>query len=142
MGSIYDLVGSNELITVEEQVSVEQAARTMTEHNVGAVPVLRSGKLVGIFSERDIMNRVVAEGRDVRSTLVGQVMSTDVQTVNRDESLENCMALMKTHSVRHLPIVNGTELIGMVSLRDILLQEVNEMDGEVRAMRSYIQNAS
>lgn len=142
MGEIYDLVRANDLITVEEEESIAQAARIMADHGVGAVPVTRDGKLVGIFSERDIMTRVVAEDRDYRSTRVGDVMSKDVLTVDRNESVENCMVLMKTHGVRHLPIVEDSQLIGVVSLRDILLYEVTEMDGEVRAMRAYIQNGS
>jgi len=141
MGAIYDVVRTNELFTIDGDRSVAEAARFMSEHNIGAVPVIRNGELSGIFSERDLMKRVVAEGRDTQKTTVAEVMSRDVFTVGPHESLDNCMVLMKMRGIRHLPIVEGSELIGMVSLRDILLHEVTEMDGEVRAMRAYMQSS-
>ncbi len=142
MGSIYDLVRGNELIVATEEQSVSEVARLMAEHNVGAVPVVRGTDLVGVFSERDIMKRVVAEGRDPQKTRVGEVMSTEVRAVSPRETLEDCMVLMKMHGIRHLPIVESNRLVGVVSLRDILLHEVTEMDGEVRAMRAYIQSGT
>lgn len=141
MGSIYDLVKGNQVVSTDEKQTVSDAARLMKQNNVGAVPVVSAGELVGIFSERDVMNRVVAEGLDPQITTLGQVMSQSPLTVSANESIENCMVLMKTHGVRHLPIVDGNVLVGMVSLRDILLHEVSEMDGEVRAMRAYIQSS-
>jgi CBS domain-containing protein len=142
MSAICKLTKAGQLFTVDEQQTVSEAARIMAEQNIGAAPVLRHGELVGIFSERDIMKRVVAKALDPQLTKVGQVMSTDVLTVAPQESLENCMVLMKTHGVRHLPIVEDGKLVGVVSLRDILLHEVDEMDGEVRAMRAYIQSCA
>lgn len=142
MGSIYDLVRGNELFVATEEQNVTEVAQLMGHHNVGAVPVLRDGELVGVFSERDIMKRVVAAGLDPQRTRVGEVMSTDVHAVSPHETLQDCMVLMKRHGVRHLPIVEGDRLVGVVSLRDILLHEVTEMDGEVRAMRAYIQSGT
>lgn len=142
MGSIHELVRGNELFVATEDQSVLDVARLMGQHNIGAVPVLRDGDLVGVFSERDIMKRVVAVGRDPQKTRVGEVMSTEVYAVSPDAMLEDCMVLMKMHSIRHLPIVEGGRLVGVVSLRDILLHEVTEMDGEVRAMRAYIQSGT
>jgi CBS domain-containing protein len=101
--------------------------------------VLRDGLLVGIFSERDLMKRVVVEGRDPRATRVDAVMTEDPLTVRPDESLETCMLLMRRHGFRHLPVCDGKELKGIVSLRDILLHDLNEKDHEVRMMRAYIQ---
>jgi CBS domain-containing protein len=142
MSAICELTKAGRLFTVDEQQTVAEAARIMADQNIGAAPVLRDGELVGIFSERDIMKRVVAKALDPQLTKVGHVMSTDVLTVAPQESLENCMVLMKTHGVRHLPIVEEGKLVGVVSLRDVLLHEVDEMDGEVRAMRAYIQSCA
>jgi CBS domain-containing protein len=142
MSTIHELTKAGKLFTVDEQESVTQAAQLMAEQNIGAAPVLRDGSLVGIFSERDIMKRVVAKGSDPQRTKVHEVMSTEVLTVGPHESVENCMVLMKTRGVRHLPIVDAGKLVGVVSLRDILLHEVDEMDGEVRAMRAYIQSGT
>jgi len=118
---------------------VLEVARAMVERNIGAVPVLRDGLLVGIFSERDLMKRVVVEARDPRTTRVDEVMTDDPLTVTPDESLETCMILMRRHGFRHLPVCEGKKLRGIVSLRDILLHDLNEKDHEVRMMRAYIQ---
>ena len=110
------------------------------ERNIGAVPVLHNGKLVGIFSERDLMRRVVAEGRDPHRTCMAEVMTDDPLTISTDEELEGCMALMRRHGFRHLPVCHDGHLVGMVSLRDILLHDLNEKDDEVRMMRAYIHS--
>jgi len=94
---------------------------------------------VGIFSERDLMRRVVAEGRDPRFTHIREVMTTDPLTVSPRETVENCMILMRRHGFRHLPICDGQHLLAVVSLRDVLLHDLTEKDHEVRMMRAYIQ---
>ena len=113
----------------------------MVDRNIGAVPGLRDGLPVGVFSERDLMRRVVVEGRDAARTLVGEVMTTDPWTVSPQEDRETCRFLMRRHGFRHLPICEGQRLVGMVSLRDILLHDLSEKDDEVRMMRAYIQSA-
>lgn len=142
MGSVYDLVRGKEVIVATEDQSITEAARLMAAHNVGAVPVVREGDLIGVFSERDIMNRVVAAGLDPQKTRVRDVMSNEVRAVGPQETLDDCMVLMKKYGIRHLPIVEANRLVGVISLRDILLHEVDEMDGEVRAMRAYIQSST
>lgn len=138
MSTIRQLLKDRETYTVDGAQSVLDVAKFMVERNIGAVPVLDRGKLVGIFSERDIMKRVLAEGRDPKKLKVSEVMTADPLTVTADESFENCMLLMKKHGFRHLPIVDGQKLAGLVSLRDLLLHEVDEKDGEVRMMRAYM----
>jgi CBS domain-containing protein len=141
MSNIYDLVKDKEAYTITADETVLEAARQMVAHNIGAVPVLRDGELDGIFSERDIMKRVVAEGRDPASTPVSEVMTARPLTVDIRESIENCMLLMKEHGFRHLPICDGKQLKGIVSLRDILLRDLTEKDEEVRLMRAYIHGS-
>ncbi len=141
MSTIRPLLNSDrETYTVESHQTVLDVAKFMVERNIGAVPVLDRGNLVGIFSERDIMKRVLAEGRDAHKTKVADVMTAKPLVVTADESIENCMVLMKQHGFRHLPILDGTRLAGLLSLRDLLLHEVNEKDGEVRMMRAYIHS--
>jgi len=141
MSKIYDLVKDYELHTITADQTVLEAAREMVAHNIGAIPVLRDGELVGIFSERDIMKRVVAEGRDPARTRVSEVMTANPLTVDMRESIEQCMVLMKQHSFRHLPICDGKKLKAIVSLRDILLRDLTEKDEEVRMMRAYIHGS-
>ncbi len=140
MASIQDVIGQRETYTVNAGESVLAAARFMVERNIGAVPVLERGELAGIFSERDIMKRVLAEGRDPRTTKVSEVMTRDPKTVAPSESLENCMLLMREHGFRHLPVCDGKRLVGLVSLRDLLLRDLTEKDDEVRMMRAYIHS--
>jgi CBS domain-containing protein len=141
MAKIYDLIKENETHTITADQSVLEAAREMVASNIGAVPVLRDGELVGIFSERDIMKRVVAAGRDPARTRVSEVMTADPLTVDIREGIEHCMMLMKEHGFRHLPICDGKKLKGIVSLRDILLRDLTEKDEEVRIMRAYIHGS-
>ncbi len=141
MACIYDLVKHQQQVHhVGEDQTVFDAASEMVGWNVGAVAVLRNNELVGIFSERDIMKRVVVEGLDPRTTKVSQVMSANPLTVPAGESIEKCMVLMKEHSFRHLPICDNKKLVGMVSLRDLLLHDVSEKDHEVRSLRAYIHS--
>ncbi len=137
---ICDLIKNQETYQAELGDSVLQTVCAMVERNIGAVPIVHNGKLVGIFSERDLMRRVVAEGRDSRSTCVAEVMTDDPMTVSTSEDLGNCMALMRRHGFRHLPVCHEGQLVGIVSLRDILLHDLDEKDDEVRMMRAYIHS--
>ena len=136
---ICDLIKDQETYPADLGNTVLETVRAMVERNIGAVPVLHDGKLVGIFSERDLMKRVVAEGLDPSSTCMAEVMTDDPLTINMNEELDNCTTLMRRHNFRHLPVCHDGQLVGMVSLRDILLHDLNEKDDEVRMMRAYIQ---
>jgi len=137
---ICDLIKDQESYQADLGHTVLETVRAMVELNIGAVPVLHNGKLVGIFSERDLMKRVVAEGLDPSSTCMAEVMTDDPLTINTNDDLENCMTLMRRHNFRHLPVCHDGQLVGMVSLRDILLHDLNEKDDEVRMMRAYIHS--
>lgn len=139
MAHIYELVKDQETYRADVSQTVLELAQAMVDRNIGAVPVLREGELIGIFSERDLMRRVVAAGLDPSTTLVGEVMTEDPLTVPPDEDLETCMVLMRRHGFRHLPICEGKLLKGLVSLRDIMLHDLSEKDHDIRMMRAYIQ---
>jgi CBS domain-containing protein len=137
---VCDLIKDQETYKAELGHTVLETVRAMVERNIGAVPVVHGGKVVGIFSERDLMRRVVAEGRDPRATCMAEVMTDDPLTISTNEDLENCTALMRRHGFRHLPVCHEGRLVGIVSLRDILLHDLNEKDDEVRMMRAYIHS--
>ena len=122
MATVYDLVKNRRVYSLDADKTVLEAARFMMEHSIGALPVLRNGELAGIFSERDVMNRVVAVGRTPGTTQISEVMTPNPRAVDVDESVEECLFLMKEFGFRHLPIVSGKELKGLVSLRDLLLK--------------------
>jgi CBS domain-containing protein len=141
MCSIYDLVKEQQTCAADVNDSVMQVARAMVERNIGAVPVLREGRLAGVFSERDLMRRIVVEGLDPDATTVGEVMTPDPLAVSRGDDLEHCLRLMREHGFRHLPVCEGERLLGFLSLRDLLLRDLSEKDDEVRLMRAYIHSA-
>ncbi|MBV8050968.1 MAG: CBS domain-containing protein [Acidobacteriaceae bacterium] len=136
---IYDLINNQDTYRAEGTQTVFEVVQAMVARNIGAVPVLRDGQLVGIFSERDLMKRVVAEARDPRTTRLEEVMTEDPLAVCPTETPANCMLLMRHHGFRHLPICDGKRLLGVISLRDLLLHDLTEKDYEVRMMRAYIQ---
>jgi CBS domain-containing protein len=140
MACIYDLVRNQETYCADVKQTVLEVAKAMVERNIGAVPVLEDGALVGILSERDLMKRIVAEGRDPGKTRVSEIMTGEPHTVGPQEDLEACMMVMSQHGFRHLPICDGKRLVGLVSLRDIMLHGLNEKDHEVRMMRAYIHS--
>src|SRR6267378_63580 len=136
MTTLRDLVKDRKVYSIDAGRTVLEAARFMMEHNVGALPVLRNGELAGIFSERDIMNRVVAAGRTPGTTEVAEVMTANPRAVAADESIEECLFIMREFGFRHLPIVDGKKLTGLVSLRDLLMQRAAELERESRKAAS------
>jgi len=137
---IRDLLKNQAAVSAQTHQTVLEVARLMVDHNIGAVPVLKQGQLMGIFSERDLMNRVVVNGKDPARTPVSDVMTQDPLTVEPGDNLETCMTLMRRHGFRHLLVCSAGELRGVVSLRDILLHDLNEKDDEVKMMRAYLHS--
>ncbi len=130
-----------EVFHIPPTLTVFEAARYMGERNIGAVCILEGDRLLGIISERDIMNRVVGAGLDPRTTRVNQVMSAKPVTVEADESYANCIKLMQKGKFRHLPVLEGKRLLGLISFRDLLQVDVEEKREEIEMMRAYIQQA-
>jgi CBS domain-containing protein len=128
MARVFDLVKDRRVYSIDADKTVVEAARFMMEHNIGALPVVRDGELVGMFSERDVMNRVVAVGRMPGQTRVSEVMTANPRWVTTDESVDECLFLMREFGFRHLPICEGKKLKGLVSLRDILLGNAGQSE--------------
>ena len=131
MKNIGEIMQGHPLFHVKAADNVRDAAKVMSEKNVGAVAVLDSDRLVGIFSERDLMKRVVAAGLDPARTQVGNVMTKDLVVGRPDDDIND--ALQKMHSIgcRHLPVVDGGRILGMLSLRDLL-----EIDDDTQRKRA------
>src|SRR5579863_980786 len=127
MSSLREIVKDRKVYSIDAGSTVLEAARFMMEHNIGALPVVRNGELAGIFSERDIMNRVVAAGRTPGHTAVSEVMTANPRAVHLDETIEECLFIMHEFGFRHLCIVEGKELRGLISLRDILMDQAAEI---------------
>ena len=134
MKQIADLIEGQILTVIEPDWTVRTAAQRMTERNIGAVAVVDHGALAGVFSERDIMSRVVAKGLNPDDTSVDAVMTKEIVVADPHENVD--AALQKMHSIgsRHLPVVANGKLVGMISIRDLL--EVD--DAQQRARASFL----
>jgi len=138
MKTIGGLVAGRETFHVRSEQTVREAARYMTDRRVGAVSVLEGTRLVGVLSERDVMARVVARQLDPDRTRVGDVMTKDLVVAQSTESHEEGLRKMKQAGCRHLPVVEGDQLVGMVSQRDLLQIDLSEKDEEIRWLNAYI----
>ena len=124
--SIGSIIEGQELVTAPESATVADAARLMKEKQVGAVMVVEQGKLVGVFTERDALFRVVAESRDVQATRLGEVMTRDPQTLRPDKTFNDALHIMHEGGFRHVPVVEDGRPVGMVSCRDALGPELED----------------
>lgn len=138
MKPVSSIVRNRETHFVRRDQTVREATQLMALHQIGAVPVVEEDRVAGIFTERDVMNRVVAEGRDPATVRVGEVMSTGLVVAEINESYEECLRKMKQANVRHLLVLNGGRLAGIVSLRDLLLVDVDEKDEAIKLLNAYI----
>ncbi len=138
MSTVRDIVHDRDLYQVGEFDTVAQVARQMAELHVGAILVLNGESLRGIFSERDLMKRVVLEHLDPEATPVRAVMSTNVVAVDEVASLEDAMELMQSHNCRHLPVTRGSRVVGFLSMRDLMNFELARKTEELHHMRAYI----
>ncbi len=134
MSLIRDIVKDRPIYAIDAESTVLEASRYMMEHGIGALPVLREGELVGMFSERDVMNRVVALGRTPGTTVISEVMTANPRSININDTVDNCAFLMREFGFRHLPITDGTQVKGVVSLRDILGRYLAEQEVRLRAV--------
>ena len=140
MATLRDLLAikGHELVAVHPGDSVLHAANLMNERNIGGVVVLEGDQLAGIFTERDVLRRVVAPGLDPATTAVAAVMTTPVIICKPELSIDDCAALMTTRSVRHLPVRDASGLTGMVTMRDLLAHQVSEQQATIAQMNSYL----
>ena len=126
------------LVSAPSDALVLDVAVMMSEGRVGAIPIMDDERLVGIFSERDLMTRVVVSGRDPRATRISDVMTHDVVTASLDDTVESCIEKMRAADCRHLPVVHEGRVISMLSMRDLLRDEIEEQTEEIRSLRAYI----
>jgi CBS domain-containing protein len=130
MGQIKDLMTSNP-VSCESSTTVVDAAKQMGKEDVGPIPVVENGQLVGIVTDRDIVLRVVAEGRDPSSTTVGEIASKQLETLSPDEDLDSALRKMASAQVRRLPVVEDGRLVGIVAQADVARQGQDQKTGEV-----------
>ncbi len=126
------------LFTVAEEDSVLQAIRSMAEHRIGALLVMRGEALAGIVSERDYARKVILLGRSSAETPVSRIMSSPVVTVSPDTSVQQCMTLVTEKRIRHLPVVEAGRVIGIISIGDLVKSLIEEQQRTIEQLESYI----
>jgi CBS domain-containing protein len=119
---------------------VLEAIRSMAEHHIGALLVMRQQELVGIISERDYARKVVLMGRSSHDTPVSEIMTARVTTVDPDTAVEECMRLMTDQRIRHLPVMEGVQVVGVVSIGDLVKAVIEDQQLAIEQLESYIRS--
>jgi CBS domain-containing protein len=128
------------LFSIGPEEPVLEAIRLMADHHVGALLVMKGEELLGIVSERDYARKVILKGRSSADTPVSQIMSSPVVTVSLSNSVQECMQLMTAQRVRHLPVLEGKKVVGVVSIGDLVKAVIEEQQQTIEQLESYIHH--
>jgi signal-transduction protein with cAMP-binding, CBS, and nucleotidyltransferase domain len=128
----------SKLWTIKTNASVFEALQLMAEKNIGSLLVMENNKMQGIFSERDYARGIVLKGKSSKKTSVGELMTKNVIYVAPDDRIKECMALMTAKRVRHLPVYQDGELIGILSIGDIVKQIISDQEFTIKELEKYI----
>ena len=124
--------------TIPPTATVYQAIQMMSDRNIGALPVLDGTRLVGIISERDYMSKVVLKGKSSKDTPVSDIMVRDLVTVGPEQTVSSCLEIITEHRIRHLPVVDGDELLGIVSIGDLVKWVIATQRMTIEQLNAYI----
>ena len=130
-----------EVVTLPPSATLAGAVALLADKRIGAVPVVEGGGVIGVFSERDVIHCLAANGAAALELSVGEVMTAPARTVSPDEPVLGALSLMTRRRIRHLPVVEGGRLVGFVSIGDLVKHRIDRIEQEAEAMRSYIRSA-
>ena len=131
----------SKLWTIRPDLTVFEALKIMADNNIGALLVLVDNKLVGIFTERDYARKVILQGKSSKETAVKEIMISKVIYVTPDQSVEECMALMTDKRLRHLPVLDQGELVGIISIGDVVKTIISDQEFTIQQLEKYITGA-
>lgn len=132
---------TREVISCEASLALREAISLLARERIGALPVLDGGQVAGIFSERDVIHQLEADGPALLTRTVGEVMTAPAITVTPDTTVLEALGLMTRRRVRHLPVVEGGRMVDFVSIGDLVKYRIDHIQTEAEALRSYIQSA-
>lgn len=135
------LRGRGETVTLSPDLSVADAVRLFAERRIGAAPVMEGGRVLGVFSERDVIHCLAARGAEALSLPVTEGMTAPAITVTPDQPVIAALSLMTRRRIRHLPVLDGERLVGFVSIGDLVKYRMDRIEAEAAAMRDYIAGA-
>lgn len=140
MGTVADILSrkGNQVYTIEHDRTVFDAIEYMVEKNVGSLLITKEGAVCGILTERDYLRRIVLKGRTSRETVVSDIMTSRLVCVDPPRSIEECMAVITKERIRHLPVMQGDQLVGVVSIGDLVKHLTKEQEVEIRYLKDYI----
>lgn len=138
MDKIKNLIKKRAIVFTTPDEAIIDVVKRMVENRTGALPVLEGDKIVGVFSERDLMKRVVLEGRSVETTLIKDVMTADPIVADGEDSYAECLVKMRQCDSRHLPVVENGKLTGIASMREILYEEIERHRTDLEHLETYI----
>jgi len=140
MGAVRNIIQGkgNKIFSITPFHSVYNALEIMVEKNVSSLVVMEEEKLIGIFTERDYARKVILKGKASRETPVGDIMSGNVITVTPDSTIDDCMELMTSKFIRHLPVVDNDKVVGLVSIGDVVKYIIEEQKFIIENMEHYI----
>ena len=138
MKTLREIMRPGFIFSVQREATVADAARVMTANNVGIVAVFSGNRLVGVFSERDVVRRVVDRGLDPTRTPISDVMTTDLVIAQADDDYQSAMRAMDQANIRHLPVVSGDRLLSMLSIRDLMRVDLEDKGQEIRTLHEYL----
>lgn len=131
-------VKGHDVWTIDPDATVYHALERLAEKDIGALVVTEGDALAGVFSERDYARKVALHGRASKETLVRQVMTPDVITVTPDQPIDDCMSLMTEHRIRHLPVLEAGEIVGVISIGDVVKEVIAEQEFQIEQLTNYI----
>ena len=140
MATVRDMIRKKgyDVFTITPEATVFEALNLMAEHNIGALLVMAEDDIKGIVSERDCIRKVDVMGRSAKDTRISEIMTSDVITVEADQPLEECMGLMIDKNIRHLPVCEGKQLLGLLSVRDVLREVIEVQQMMLSQLERYI----
>ncbi len=130
----------NRVTTVPPEMTVIDALKLMAEQNIGSVVVMKEEKFAGIMTERDYSRKVILKGRHSSETKVGEIMTTDFPYVSMNDTVESCMQLMTSHRLRYLPVIENEQLVGIISINDLVTETILTQAETISQLQSYIQS--